>query len=133
MVNKPTCFSASLTIRAYAPGPDAASPDCDPAGPPGPAEALEGGAAVAARAQTATAKNAAETMDQTRMTLECSSLGLLFFDRNEERLEVALAEREAPLALNQLEEERRPVLERLGEDLEHVTEVVTVDEDAEFA
>src|SRR4051812_8682349 len=54
---------------------------------------------------------------------------LLAFDGLEERLEVALAEAEGAVALDQLEEDRRAVTERLGEDLEQVAVLVTVDED----
>ena len=57
---------------------------------------------------------------------------LLALDRLEQRLEVPLAEAPRAVALDDLEEQRRPVLDRLGEDLQHVAFVVAVDEDAEL-
>src|SRR4051794_29201992 len=59
--------------------------------------------------------------------------GLLALDRLEQRLEVALAEAARAVPLDQLEEDRRAVAERLGEDLEQVALVVAVDQDAEPA
>src|SRR3954465_7303508 len=56
---------------------------------------------------------------------------LLALDRLEERLEVALAEAARAVALDDLEEHRRAVADRLGEDLQHVALVIAVDEDAE--
>ena len=58
---------------------------------------------------------------------------LLALDRLEQGLEVALAEAARAVALDDLEEDRRPVAERLGEDLQQVALVVVVDEDAEPA
>src|SRR4051794_40104680 len=58
---------------------------------------------------------------------------LLPLDRLEQRLEVALAEAARPVALDQLEEDRRAVAERLREHLQQVALVVAVDEDAEPA
>ena len=55
---------------------------------------------------------------------------LLALDRLEERLEVALAEAERAVPLDQLEEDRRPVADRLGEDLQQVAVLVAVDQDA---
>ena len=54
---------------------------------------------------------------------------LLALDGLEERLEVALAEAERAVALDQLEEDRRAVAERLGEDLQQVAVLVAVDQD----
>src|SRR6476660_5266823 len=54
---------------------------------------------------------------------------LLALDRLEERLEVALAEAERAVPLDELEEHGRPVAHRLGEDLEEVAVLVAVDED----
>src|SRR6186713_741748 len=54
---------------------------------------------------------------------------LLALDRLEQRLEVALAEAQRSVPLDQLEEHRRPVTERLGEDLEQVAVLVAVDQD----
>src|SRR5699024_11678120 len=61
---------------------------------------------------------------------EFAALGLLPLDRLEERLEVALAEAERAVPLDDLEEDRRPIPERLGEDLQQVAVLVPVDEDA---
>src|SRR4051794_37274821 len=58
---------------------------------------------------------------------------LLALDRLEQGLEVALAEAERAVPLDQLEEHRRAVLHRLGEDLEQVAVLVAVDQDAQFA
>src|SRR5919202_2530489 len=58
---------------------------------------------------------------------------LLALDRLEERLEVALAEPARTVALDHLVEDRRPVADRLREDLQQVALVVAVDEDAQPA
>src|SRR5690242_19786208 len=54
---------------------------------------------------------------------------LLALDGLEEGLEVALAEAEGTVALDQLEEDRRPVAQRLGEDLQQVAVLIAVDQD----
>src|ERR1041384_5728221 len=64
--------------------------------------------------------------------LEVAAVGLLALDRLEQRLEVPLAERLAATTLDDLEEERRTVLDRLGEDLKHIALVVLVDQDVEL-
>ena len=56
---------------------------------------------------------------------------LVALDRLEERLEVALAEAVRPPSLDDLEEEGRPVGDRLGEDLEQVPAGVPVDQDVQ--
>ena len=56
---------------------------------------------------------------------------LLALDRLEQGLEVAVAEAARAVALDHLEEHRRPVADRLGEDLQQVALVVAVDEDPE--
>jgi 2-keto-4-pentenoate hydratase/2-oxohepta-3-ene-1,7-dioic acid hydratase in catechol pathway len=53
-------------------------------------------------------------------------------DGLEQRLEVADAEAGRAVALDDLVEHRRAVLDRLGEDLQQVALVVAVDEDAEL-
>src|SRR5262249_14562209 len=63
--------------------------------------------------------------------LEIAAQSLLALDRLEQRLEVALAEGARTVPLDHLEEERRPVLRRLREDLEEVPVLVAVDEDAQ--
>src|ERR687890_2730686 len=65
--------------------------------------------------------------------LQVAALLLLALDRLEQRLEVALAQAARAVALDDLEEDRRAVAERLGEDLQQVALVVGVDEDAEPA
>src|SRR4029077_2375728 len=66
---------------------------------------------------------------RTRSPLQVAAQRLLALDRFEQRLEVPLAERRRAVPLDHLEEDRRPVLRRLREDLEEVTVVVAVDED----
>ena len=68
-----------------------------------------------------------------RDSLEIPPECLLPLDRFEQRLEVALAESPAALALDDLEEERRPILDRAREQLQQVALVVAIDEDAELA
>src|SRR6478672_1540859 len=60
---------------------------------------------------------------------EVAALVLLALDRLEERLEVALAESERAVPLDELEEDGRAVAERLGEDLQQVAVLVAVDEE----
>src|SRR3954451_18795043 len=68
-----------------------------------------------------------------RSASEVSSPLLLALDRLEECLEVPLAEAARAVALDDLEEDRRPVADRLREDLQQVALVVAVDQDAEPA
>src|ERR671933_693016 len=65
--------------------------------------------------------------------LQVAALGLLALDRLEQRLEVAVAEAARAVALDDLEEDRRAVADRLREDLEEVALVVAVDQDALLA
>src|ERR1700750_1855800 len=58
---------------------------------------------------------------------------LLALDGLEQRLEVAVAEAARAVALDDLEEDRRAVADRLREDLQQVALVVAVDEDALLA
>src|SRR5262245_13790592 len=58
--------------------------------------------------------------------------GLLALDGLEQGLEVALTEAARAVPLDDLEEQRRPILHRLGEDLQQVPLVVPVHEDAQF-
>src|SRR5436309_8150650 len=67
----------------------------------------------------------------TRSALQVPPSLLLALQRLEQRLEVALAEATRAVPLDHLEEQRRAVANRLGEDLEQVSLVVAVDEDAE--
>src|SRR4051794_37238100 len=60
---------------------------------------------------------------------EVASALLFALDRLEQRLEVALAEAERAVALDQLEEDRGPVTDGLGEDLQQVAVLVAVDQD----
>jgi predicted ATPase/DNA-binding CsgD family transcriptional regulator len=64
--------------------------------------------------------------------LQVAAALLLALDRLEQGLEVALAEAERAMALDELEEHGRPVADRLGEDLQQVAVLVAVDEDAAF-
>src|SRR4051794_35925945 len=61
--------------------------------------------------------------------LQVSAQRLVALDRLEERLEVALAERRRAVALDDFEEDGRPVLRRLREDLQQVAVVVAVGQD----
>src|SRR5882757_4511492 len=63
--------------------------------------------------------------------LQIASPVLLFLERLEERFEIALTETLGAFALNDLEKERRSILNRLGEDLEQITLVVAIDQNAE--
>jgi predicted ATPase/DNA-binding CsgD family transcriptional regulator len=65
--------------------------------------------------------------------LQVAAQLLLALDRLEQRPEVALAEAERAVPLDELEEHGRPVADRLGEDLQEVAVLVTVDEDAALA
>src|SRR6185436_15039640 len=65
--------------------------------------------------------------------LEVAAESLLALDCLEERLEVADPEAARAVALDHLEEERRPVLDDLREELEEVSLLVAVDEDAHRA
>src|SRR5919107_4414995 len=65
--------------------------------------------------------------------LQVAAALLLALDRLEQRLEVAVAEAARAVALDDLEEDRRAVADRLGEDLQQVALVVAVDEDALLA
>src|SRR5260370_41483124 len=64
---------------------------------------------------------------------EVAAARLLPLDGLEQRLEVALAEPLGPVPLDQLEEHRGPVLNRLGEDLQQVAVLVPVGQDAELS
>src|SRR2546423_4712034 len=73
----------------------------------------------------------AAPLPSTRNASEVPPRRLLALDCLEQGLEVALAEAARAVPLDQLEEDRRPVAERLREDLKQVALVVAVDEDAE--
>ena len=68
-----------------------------------------------------------------RARSKVAALPLLLFDRDEKRFEVAFAERHAPAPLDDFEKDRRAVLQRFGENLQHVSLVVFVDQDAQIA
>src|SRR5436190_16204060 len=65
----------------------------------------------------------------SRGRLQIPAEGLLALDRLEERLEVPVAEAARAVPLDHLEEDGRPVLRRLREDLQEVAVVVAVGED----
>ena len=54
-----------------------------------------------------------------------------FSKRLEERFEIAFAETLRAFALDDFEKERRPIFHRLGEDLQQITFVVAIDQNAE--
>src|SRR5919197_6613357 len=64
--------------------------------------------------------------------LEVAALRLLALDRLEQRLEVADPKSPRPVALDDLEEESRPILDGSGEDLEEVALLVAVGLDAKL-
>src|SRR5919106_6360321 len=72
-------------------------------------------------------------MNSGEVPLKVSSLLLFAFDFLEQGLEVTFAEAARAVALDDLEEDRGPVADRLREDLEQVALVVAVDQDAEPA
>src|SRR5207302_11119957 len=63
--------------------------------------------------------------------LQVPTLGMLALEGLEQGLEVAFAEAACAMALDQLEEDRRAIAERGGEDLQEVALVVAIDEDPE--
>src|SRR5688572_28858012 len=67
-----------------------------------------------------------------RFRLEVAAALLLALDGLEQRLEVADAKATRSMALDDLEEEGRPVLHRLGEDLEEVALLVAIGLDAKL-
>jgi putative peptidoglycan lipid II flippase len=67
-----------------------------------------------------------------RRSLQVAAPGLLPLDRLEQCFEVPLAEALRPVPLDQLEEHRRAVLHRLGEDLQQVPVLVAVGQDAQL-
>src|SRR5688500_2829208 len=69
------------------------------------------------------------TPRRTGNASEIAAQRLLALDRLEESLEVPLAERRRAVPLDHLEEERRPVLRGLREDLQQVAVLVAVGED----
>src|SRR5262249_51290826 len=58
--------------------------------------------------------------------------GLFALDRLEKRLEVALAEAARAVPLDDFEEQCRSIFHRLGENLQHVSFVVAIDQDAQL-
>src|SRR5260370_37090397 len=60
---------------------------------------------------------------------EVAAQFLLALDRLEQRFEVALAEAERSVPLDELEEHRGAVADRAGEDLQQITVLVAVDQD----
>src|SRR6185437_9728343 len=64
-------------------------------------------------------------------TLEISPQRLLPFNRLKQRLEVPFTKAAASLALNDFEEDRRPVLHRPRKDLQHVSFVVAINQNTQ--
>src|SRR5260370_8457285 len=65
-------------------------------------------------------------------SLQIASCGLFALDRFEERFEIAFAETLRAFALNDLKKERWPVLDRFGKDLQQITFVVAINQNAEL-
>src|SRR5271157_4656932 len=57
---------------------------------------------------------------------------LLALDGFEQGLEVSLAKALRSAPLNDLEEESRPVLDRLGENLEQIALIIAINQDTQF-
>src|SRR5512132_4314994 len=64
--------------------------------------------------------------------LQISSRGLFALDGFEQRFEVAFAETLRAFALNDLEKERRPILDRFCEDLQQITFIIAIDENSDL-
>src|SRR5690606_13495289 len=62
--------------------------------------------------------------------LQVAAAGLLPLDRLEQGLEIALAETERTVPLDELEEHRRPVADGCGEDLQQVAVLVPIDKNS---
>src|SRR5688500_8819810 len=69
---------------------------------------------------------------RARSRSQVAALLLLALDGLEQRLEVAHAEAARAVALDDLEEEGRPILDRAGEDLEQVALLVAVGLDTQL-
>src|SRR5688500_13123505 len=66
------------------------------------------------------------------MCLEVPAQSLFAFDRLEQCLEIPFAERPRALPLDDLVEQRRPVLHRFREDLQQVSIRIAIDENSEL-
>ena len=66
------------------------------------------------------------------MRLQIAAALLFALNRFKQRLEVAFPEAPAALALNDLEEQGRPIFNRTREDLQHVAFIVAIDQDSKF-
>src|SRR6185437_2925210 len=66
------------------------------------------------------------------MTSERSSARLFALDGLEQCLEISFTERTRSVALDDLEEQRGPVLDGLGKDLQEIALLVAVDEDVQL-
>src|SRR5438477_2645550 len=64
-------------------------------------------------------------------TLQISSRGLLALDGLEQRLEITFAKAFRALALDDLVKERRPVLHWLAKNLQQITFVIAIDQNAQ--
>src|SRR4051794_31955959 len=64
--------------------------------------------------------------------LQITSSFLFFLQSFKERLEVTFAETLGALALDDFEKEGRPVFDRLGENLEQITFVIAIDQNAKM-
>src|SRR5207247_9555406 len=94
-----------------------------------PATSWSPSRAHAAATEISAVRRCGVTAEGYAAPLQVAAQGLLALDRLEEGLEVALAEGARPVPLDHLEEERRPVLRRLREDLEQVAVLVAIGED----
>ena len=64
--------------------------------------------------------------------LQIASPFLLLLQRFKERFEIAFAKTLGAFALNNFEKQRRPIFHRFCEDLQQITFVITIDENAQL-
>src|SRR6266496_5642900 len=65
------------------------------------------------------------------VSLQIASRGLFALDGFEQRFEIALSKALRAFALNDLEKERRSILHRLREDLQQITFVIAINQNAQ--
>ena len=71
-------------------------------------------------------------VDALEREIEQFAIRLLALNRLEQSFEISLAEAATTLALNDLEKQGRAIFYGTGKDLQHVTLIVTINQDAEL-
>ena len=71
------------------------------------------------------------SINRSTYNLQVASCSLFAFDGFEERLEISFAKALRAFALNDFKKERRPVFDGLGEYLQQITFIISIDEDAQ--